>query len=81
LETVRENITILAKDSLGYYDLKKHKQWFNKGSSLLNQMKEAELQWLQDLNKINEDTLSSVRSEASRYFRNKIEGISARQNQ
>jgi hypothetical protein len=28
---IRENITILAKESLGYYELKKHKPWFDEG--------------------------------------------------
>jgi hypothetical protein len=43
-ETIRENITILAKESLGYYELKKHKPWFNKGCSrLLHQRKEAKI--------------------------------------
>jgi hypothetical protein len=34
-------------------------------------MKRAKLQWLQDPRKVNEDNLSNVRREASRYFRNK----------
>jgi hypothetical protein len=29
-ETIRENIKISAKESLGYYELKKHKPWFAK---------------------------------------------------
>jgi hypothetical protein len=28
-ETIRENIKISAKESLGYYGLKKHKPWFD----------------------------------------------------
>jgi hypothetical protein len=28
-ETIRENITISSKESLGYYDLKQHKPWFD----------------------------------------------------
>jgi hypothetical protein len=32
-ETIRENIKISAKESLGYYELKKHKPWFYKGCS------------------------------------------------
>jgi hypothetical protein len=27
--TIRENINISAKENLGYYELKKHKPWFN----------------------------------------------------
>jgi hypothetical protein len=43
-ETIRENIKISAKDSLGYYELKKHTPWFYKGcSKLLDQRKQAQL--------------------------------------
>jgi hypothetical protein len=30
-ETIWENIKISAKDILGYYELKKHKPWFDEG--------------------------------------------------
>jgi hypothetical protein len=30
-ETIRENIKISAKESLGYFKLKKHKPWFDEG--------------------------------------------------
>jgi hypothetical protein len=61
-----------AKESLGYFELKKHKPWFDKGySKLLDQRKEAKLQWLQDPNELNGDNLNNVRREASRYFRTK----------
>jgi hypothetical protein len=30
-ETIRENITISAKESLGYFEFKKQKPWFNEG--------------------------------------------------
>jgi hypothetical protein len=44
-ETIRENILISAKESLGYYELKKHHPWFYEGcSQLLDQMKQAKLQ-------------------------------------
>jgi hypothetical protein len=32
-ETIREGIKISAKDNLGYYELKKHQPWFDKGCS------------------------------------------------
>jgi hypothetical protein len=35
LETIRENIKILSKESLGYFELKKHKPWFDEGCSKL----------------------------------------------
>jgi hypothetical protein len=44
-ETIRENINISTKESLGYFELKKHKPWFDEGcSKLLDQRKEAKLQ-------------------------------------
>jgi hypothetical protein len=71
-ETIRENIKISAKESLGYFEFKKHKLWFDEGcSKLLDQRKQAKLQWLQDPSEINGDNLNIVRCEASRYFRNK----------
>jgi hypothetical protein len=63
-ETIRENIKISAKKSIGYFEFKKHKPWFYKGCSKL----------------LNGDNLNKVRREASRHFRNKKEGISERQN-
>jgi hypothetical protein len=52
--------------------LKKHKPWFDEGcSKLLDQKKEAKLQWLEDPSEINGDNLNNVRREASRHFRNK----------
>jgi hypothetical protein len=30
-ETIGENIEISAKESLGYFELKKHKPWFDEG--------------------------------------------------
>jgi hypothetical protein len=34
-ETIRENIKISARESLGYYELRKHKSWFDEGCSKL----------------------------------------------
>jgi hypothetical protein len=71
-ETIRENIKISTKESLGYLELKKHKTWFDERcSKLLYRRKQAKLQWLQDPSEINWDYLSSVRRKDSRYFRNK----------
>jgi hypothetical protein len=45
---------------------------FNKGlSNLLDQRKQAKLQWLQDPSQINGDNLKNTRHESSRHFRNK----------
>jgi Zn-finger nucleic acid-binding protein len=70
--TIIGNIKISAKESPGYYDLKKHETWFDEEcSKLLDRRKEAKLQWLQDPSEINGDNLNNVRREASRYFKNK----------
>jgi hypothetical protein len=69
---LRENINISAKPSLGYYELKQHKPWFEESySKLLDQRKQARLQWLQDPSQISDDNWNSVRCEAIRHFRNK----------
>jgi hypothetical protein len=40
-ETIRENIKILAKERLGYYELKNHKPWLDEGcSELLDKRKQ-----------------------------------------
>jgi hypothetical protein len=50
----RENIKISAEESLGFYQLKKHKPSIDEGcSKLIDQRKQAKLQWLQDPSKIN----------------------------
>jgi hypothetical protein len=70
-ETNRENIKVSAKESLGYYELK-YKPWFNEGcSKLLDQRKQAKLQWAQDPSEIKGDNLNNIRHKASRHFRNK----------
>jgi hypothetical protein len=61
-----------AKESLGYYELKKHKPRFDKRSSkLLDKRKQAKLQWLQASSEINGDNLNNIRYETNRNFRNK----------
>jgi hypothetical protein len=71
-EMIRETIKISAKECLGYCDLKKHKPWFDEEcSKLVDQRKQAKLQWLQDPSEINGNNLKIMRREASRYFRNK----------
>jgi hypothetical protein len=71
-KTIRENIKMSAKESLGYYELKQHKPWFDEEySKSLDQRKQSELQWLQDPSEINGDNLKNVRRETGRHFRNK----------
>jgi hypothetical protein len=65
-EKIRGNINISARESLGYYELRKHKPWFEEGCSrLLNQRKRAKLHWLQDPSETNGDNLNIVRPEAN----------------
>jgi helix-turn-helix protein len=43
-KNIRENTKIPARESLGYYEPKKHKPWFDEGcSKLLDQRKQAKL--------------------------------------
>jgi DNA-binding transcriptional regulator GbsR (MarR family) len=75
-DNTRENIKNLAQESLGYCESKHLKEWFDdECSKLVDRRKQHKLQWLQDPNKANEDNLSDVRREASRYFRRET-GIS-----
>jgi hypothetical protein len=68
-DNVRENIKLLAQESLGYCDSKHHKLWFDvECSKLVDQRKQAKLQWLQDPTEVNEDNLRSVQQEAGRHF-------------
>jgi hypothetical protein len=49
---IRENIQISGKESLGYFELKKHKPWFDEVcSKLLQKPKQAKLQWLHNPSK------------------------------
>jgi hypothetical protein len=65
------NIKISAEESLGFYELKKHKPLFEEGcSELFDQRKQVKLQWLQDPSEINGDHLNNIRREANRHFRN-----------
>jgi hypothetical protein len=60
-ETIKEKIKISAKESLVYYELKKHKPWFDEGcSKFLDLRKRAKLQWLQNPSEINEDNMNNV---------------------
>jgi hypothetical protein len=52
--------------------LKRHKPWYDEGYSiLLDQRKQAKLQWLQDPSEINGNNLNNIRIYASRRVRNK----------
>jgi hypothetical protein len=72
LKAIKEYKNISAKDTQGFYELKKHKPWFcERLSKLLNQRKLTILQWLRDPSEINGDNLNNVKREVSRHFMNK----------
>jgi len=53
-ESIRENIKTSAKENLGYHRLKLNKPWFDdECSKLIDQPKQAKLQWLQNPRQIN----------------------------
>ena len=71
-ENIKENITTSDKKSLGLHELKQRKPWFDEECfCLLDQRKQAKMQWLQDPNQSNVDNLHNVRREATIQFRNK----------
>jgi hypothetical protein len=48
-QMIGENIKTSAKENLGYCELKNHNPWFDEGcSKLIDQRKQAKLQWLYD---------------------------------
>jgi hypothetical protein len=72
-------MTASSTENVGYYELKKHKQWFDEECpQLLDQKRQAKLQWLQNPSQTNGNNLNSVRRETSRTFRKK--GLSERRN-
>jgi hypothetical protein len=71
-ETMRENIKMSANDSLCYYELRKHKPWFDEGcSKLVDKRKQAKLYLLQEPSEINGDNQNNVKHEAHRHLSNK----------
>jgi hypothetical protein len=80
-ETIRENIKMSAKESLCFYELKNHKPWFEGCSQLLDQRKQAKLQWLQESSEINGDILNNSRHEASRHRSTKREYLKDKINE
>ena len=72
-EDIKQNIKISAKESLGLYESKQYKLWFDEeclGS--LYQRKQAKMQWLQVPDQSNVDNLNNIRHAASRHFMNKM---------
>jgi len=71
-ENIKENIKILAKESLGLHELKQNRPWFDEEClGFFDQRKRGKMQWMQDPNQSNVDNLNNVRREVSRHFRKK----------
>jgi hypothetical protein len=71
-ESTTENIKTSAEDNLGYHRLKHDKKKFDdECSKLIDQRKQATLQFLQNPNQINGDNLQNLTRETRRIFRNK----------
>jgi ribulose bisphosphate carboxylase small subunit len=73
-ESIKENIKTSAKESLGLHEMKQCKPWFDEEClrvGMLDQRKQAKMQWIQDPNQNNVDNMNNVRHDASRHFRNK----------
>ena len=61
-----------ATESLGVHEMKQHKPWFDDEClDILDQRKQAKMEWIQDPSQSNVDTLNNVRRDASTHFRNK----------
>jgi hypothetical protein len=62
-----------AERNLGYYEFKNHKPWFDKGCpKLLDERKQAKLQWLQDPSEINGDKSKQCKADISETKRENI---------
>jgi hypothetical protein len=71
-ESIKGNIKNSAKHSLDQHKMKQHKPWFDDEClGILNQRKQAEMQWIQDPSQSNVDNLNKVTHDASRHFNNK----------
>jgi hypothetical protein len=65
-ENITKNIKMFAQESLGFYELKHHKPWFDEEcSKLADQRKQTKLQWLLGESEAKEDNLYNVRQEIS----------------
>ena len=53
------------------HEMKQHKPWFDEEClGILDQRKQAKMQWIQDPSQSNADNLNNARRDASRHFRN-----------
>jgi hypothetical protein len=71
VETIRENIKISVKESLGYYEPRRINHGSMKDAQNYYQRKQVKLDWLQDPSEGNGNNLN-IRCETSRHFKNKM---------
>ena len=65
-ESIKENIKTSATESLGMHEMKQRKPWFDEEClGILDQRKQAKMQWMQDPSQRNADNLNNVRRDAS----------------
>ena len=71
-ESIKENIKSSATGSLGMHEMKQHKPWVDEEClGILDQRRQAKMQWIKDPRQSNIDTLNKVRRDARKHFRNK----------
>ncbi|KAJ4437040.1 hypothetical protein ANN_17174 [Periplaneta americana] len=74
-ENIRNSIKIAAEQSIGYYETKKKKPWFDEDCCMVvERRKQAKLKFLQDPVEEKRDNYFNERREASRTLRNKKRG-------
>ena len=71
-ENIRDNIKVAAGKSIGSYQVKKKKPWFDDDcSNVVERRKQAKLKFLQDPIQLNRDNFHTERRETSRTLRKK----------
>ncbi|KAJ4437648.1 hypothetical protein ANN_17793 [Periplaneta americana] len=71
-KNIRDNIKIAAEQSIGYYETKKKKPWFDEDCCMVvERRKQAKLKFLQDPVEANRDNYFNETQEASSTIRNK----------
>jgi hypothetical protein len=71
-ESIKENIKTSATKNLRMHEIKQQKTWFDEEClGILDQRRQAKMQWIQDPRRRNIHNLNNVRRGASRHFRNK----------
>ncbi|KAJ4444092.1 hypothetical protein ANN_05881 [Periplaneta americana] len=71
-QNIRDSIKIAAEQSIGYYETKKKKPWFDEDCCMVvERRKQAKLKFLQDSVDENRSNYFNERREASRTLRNK----------